>query len=130
LNTLYIGNKRRFASRGIEKAGLEPEEIRAAEREFRADYPDRKNVPDWAYRKKRTEPLLIVHALRIDLPTPKGDPARPDPDHEDPVIAWSMSFPSTKLASETVRYVVNTRGMLENYGSEMDDDEGLDGEDS
>jgi hypothetical protein len=128
-DTLYITNKQRVASRGIEQVGLKSSDIKKAQDNFRAEHPDRKNVPDYVYRPYRPAPLLIVHALRVDHPVKEGDTIRrPDEQHQDPVIAWSISFPSTELEEKTVKYVVNPRWLREQFGSEIDDDEGLDGE--
>jgi hypothetical protein len=43
-------------------------------------------------------------------------------------VAWSISFPGTKLEEKKVSYVVNTTWLRENYseefGEEMDGDNG------
>ena len=128
-DTLYITNKQRVASRGIEQVGLTASDVKRAQDNFRAEHPDRKNVPDRVYRPYRPAPLLIVHVLRIDHPVEKDDKARrPDENHQDPVIAWSISFPSTKLEEKTVKVVGNPRWLWEQFGAEISDDEGLDGE--
>ena len=39
------------------------------------------------------------------------------------MVAWSISFPSTRLEEERVEYVVNTTWYQEHYGDDEDDDE-------
>ena len=61
------GNARRVASRGLEKSGLLPEEIRAAEARHQAldDESGRKTtIADHFYRHERTRPLLMLHFIR------------------------------------------------------------------
>ncbi len=118
--TLFITNKQRVASRGMEKVGLKVEQIQKAE----ADYREEENLgneghinyADRIYRKVRAKPLLIVHLLAIG------------PEHEDlsetkPVVAWSISFPETEQDEEKVEYVVNTTWFREHYEDEYDEDE-------
>jgi len=42
-------------------------------------------------------------------------------DH--PVLAWSISFPTTKHPQERVEYVVNTTWLRENFQDELEDDD-------
>lgn len=118
-DTLDITNKQRVASRGVDKVGLSEEQISLAETEYRAR--DRlgknvKNYPDKIYRQQRTYPLLIVHLLAIE-------PDDQVPNYQEPVAAWSMSFPKTNREEEKTEYIVNSRWFEENYGiSETEDD--------
>jgi hypothetical protein len=64
----------------------------------------------------RERPLLIVHMLAIGS---KED----DLSQSQPVVAWSISFPETKLEQKLVEYVVNTTWWRENYREELDDDD-------
>ena len=119
--TLMVTNKQRVSSRGIERTGLTPEEVLGAEEQYRQQFPDRANFPDWIYRKVRTRPLLVVHLLAI---------GRQDEDlsMERPVVAWSISFPMTYREEMKIEYVVNTTWYQEHYGDE-DDDEAEDDDD-
>lgn len=125
-NTLHITNKQRVASRGTEKAGLTAEQIKLAEWQYReekqaasADDDKEKpiNYPDRIYRAVAgRRPLLIVHLLAIGK---KND----DLSHEQPVLAWSLSFPSTQMEEKKVEYVVNTTWLRENYGQDLEEEE-------
>jgi hypothetical protein len=125
-STLRI-SKQRVSSRGVEKAGLTDEEIKVAEKKHRLNEgveeggDKRVNYPDRIYRAVRRRPLLVIHLLAI------GD------EHEDlsaqqPVVAWSISFPSTLLEERKVEYVVNTTWVREHFGLDLDDEE-MDGDD-
>ncbi len=114
--TLRITNKQRVASRGIEKTGLTPEQVSAAEAAWIKEKGSQ-NFPDRIYRQVRERPLLIVHLLAIGS---KED----DLSQSQPVVAWSISFPETKLDQKLVEYVVNTTWWRENYREELDDDDG------
>ena len=113
--TLRITNKQRVASRGIEKTGLTPEQVSAAEAAWTKEKGSQ-NFPDRIYRQVRERPLLIVHMLAIGS---KED----DLSKSQPVVAWSISFPETKLEQKLVEYVVNTTWWRENYREELDDDD-------
>jgi|GEM_PF-1620014 len=67
------------------------------------------NYPDLIFRKVRKRPLLIVHLLAIGG---EADDLR----NSEPVVAWSLSFPNTKLEEKKVEYVVNTTWVRENFG--------------
>lgn len=120
--TLRVTNKQRVASRGVEKTGLSDDEIEAAEREYRerGDAKPSKdgswNYPDLIYRSRRTRPLLIVHLLAIGG---ENDDLR----QSQPVVAWSISFPGTKLEEKRVEYVVNTTWVRENFADDLDEAE-------
>ena len=113
--TLMVTNKQRVSSRGIEKTGLTSKEIQDAEKQYSQQFPDRVNFPDWIYRKVRTRPLLVVHLLAI---------GRQDQNlsKEQPVVAWSISFPATHREEKKVEYVVNTTWYQEHYGDEEDEE--------
>ena len=119
--TLMVTSKQRVSSRGIEVTGLTEAEAGCAQEEFRRRYPNRKNIPDWIYREVRTKPLLVVHMLAIGK---KGV----DLSGERPVVAWSISFPTTCREERKVEYVVNTTWYQEHYGDEDDDEPGDDDE--
>lgn len=131
---IRVTNKHRVASRGIEKTGLSPEQISEAERSYEAQVrptsgqAKRLNYPDWIYRAKRPRPLLIVHALEIveqQEPDAGGDLKRVA---EEPVIAWSISFPATAREEEQVEFMVNKTWLEENSQSQSEDDD-LDADD-
>ena len=119
--TLMVTNRQRVSSRGVEKTGLTEHEVRHAEEHFDSvqhgsKLHGRVHYPDWTYRKFRNKPLLVVHLLAIGK---EGD----DLSKETPVVAWSISFPSTRLEEERVEYVVNTTWYQEHYGDEDDDED-------
>ena len=113
--TLMITNKQRVSSRGIERTGLTSKEIRDAQEQYSQLFPGRTNFPDWIYRKVRTRPLLVVHLLAVG----KKDE---DLSKEKPVVAWSISFPTTRREEKKVEYVVNTTWYEEHYGDEDDEE--------
>ena len=122
-NTLRITNKQRVSSRGIEKVGLSEEQIKAAEAQYvkskteggeNIDF-NSVNYPDWAYRAQRVKPLLIIHLLSIgnkdsDLSSSK------------PIVAWSISFPSTELEEKKAEYIVTSTWLREHFGQDMEDE--------
>ena len=117
--TLMITNKQRVASRGVERYGLTEDCIRDAERryreEHRKDLRDGKkvNYPDRIFRRVRTKPLLVIHLLEVR----KGEKRSVD----QPVVAWSMSFPKATHSEERVEWWVNTTWVREQY---LEEDEG------
>ncbi len=116
--TLFITNKQRVSSRGIERVGLNEDQISACEGRYRELHTGRTvNYPDRIYRAVRRRPLLVVHLLAIGFE---------DSDLSDqrPVVAWSISFPRSDRPRETVEYVVNTTWLKERNEDEREDDEG------
>lgn len=113
--------KARVASRGVEKTGLSLMAVIEAEAAYRRasgkKEGDRVNYPDLIYRRRRERPLLVVHLLRIDNPDEDKTPM-----HEEPVVAWSISFPQTHLPENRVEYVVTPTWIRENT-RDADDDE-------
>jgi hypothetical protein len=116
--TLYITNKQRVASRGVEKTGLPPGEVAAAEEAYRLENPGQgePNYPDRIYRRRRQRPLLIIHLLAIGG---RDD----DFTRVKPVVAYSISFPAPTGDEEKIEYVVNTTWLRENYREDLDEDE-------
>jgi len=120
--TLRISNSQRVASRGVEQTGLSKEEIHEAQRKYSKSHVtktkriNKVNYPDHIYRAERKRPLLIVHLLKIDS-------ERGGREHQNPVVAWSISFPKTKVPEKRVEYVVNTTWLRENYRDDIDEDE-------
>lgn len=91
-------NKRRVASRGLEKTGLSEEEIITAEKNFSS-----KNISDRAYRSMRKRPLLMLHVLDCRL----NDSSL----FNKGIGAYGVSFPGeagNRRPKILVEYVVNT----------------------
>lgn len=114
------GQKRRVASKGAEKTGLEEDVVTAAEAKYRdnAEPGKGKNIPDWVYREARTVPLLMLHVLdcrksKDELPLKTGVPA------------YGISFPGKRGPHRDmlVEYVVNTTWWKNYYGDDMEDEE-------
>ncbi|WP_111748841.1 Z1 domain-containing protein [Salinisphaera orenii] len=120
-HTLYITNKARVSSRGVEAVGLSDNEREQAKKNFREETSppresDRLNYPDRVYRAVRKRPLLIVHLLAIGK---DGE----DLSGAEPVVAWSISFPETELKEKKTEYVVNTTWFRERFGAEEAEEE-------
>ena len=123
--TLRIGNRQRVSGRGIERVGLTTSETKAAETAYRGHLENegklpadgRVEFPDWAYRKMRTKPLLMIHLIDIN------DSQLPIPSLYHPVVAWGISFPKTAKDDQRVDYIVNLIGVRELYGDPGDDEE-------
>ena len=64
-----FSNRRRLSTSGIDRAGMSDEEIRSAEKSWRAKEEGNsgKSIPDIAYRSVRERPLLALHLIRPDL---------------------------------------------------------------
>jgi len=125
--TIRVTNKQRVSSRGVERAGLEQNQIDAAESAYLdtlSGYrPEGKkpNFPDRIYRRVRTRPLLVVHMLDLR----KQDGTK---EGNEPIVAWSISFPETDTPEERTEYIVNTTWLRENYRDDLDEDE-MEGDD-
>lgn len=128
-DTLHITNKQRVSSRGVERAGLTQEQVIQARQTYRellsgngrtVGDDNSINYPDRIYRAVRTRPLLIIHLLKIDS---HEDSIGGRSQHDEPVVAWSISFPSTATDEKRVEYVVNTTWLREIYRDEIDEEE-------
>lgn len=111
-------NKRRVASRGLEKAGLSEEEIRRAEEDYR-EHNTATNIPDNAYRGNR-QPLLMLHLLDCRL----GDDGTSL--FAQGVPAYGVSFPGragSRRPEKLVEYVVNTIWWQNEYLDTLDDED-------
>jgi hypothetical protein len=117
---IQIGAKQRVASRPVEHIGMDPDLVKEIENEFEKESSTKtKSIPDKAFRRRRTRPLLVLHVLRIDRDD-LGIVA-------DGVTAWGISFPVSAREEETVGYVVNTTWLNEQFSAEMDEElEGVD----
>ena len=111
-------NKRRVASRGLEKTGLSESKIADVE----ANYSG-KNIPDHAYRSVRKHPLLMLHLLDCQL--------NDKPLSEYGITAYGISFPGvagSRRPKKLVEYIVNTTWWKNEYFNLLDFEENLDDE--
>ena len=122
--TLWITNKQRVSTRGIARIGVDDEDVRQAEADYDAKHSTvkkRANYPDRIYGPVRKRALLVVHLLAIGA---EDDDLR----GQEPVVAWSISFPATSREEEKVEYVVNTTWEREHYPEDDDEEDTDDGE--
>jgi hypothetical protein len=114
---LASGKSARVASRGAERAGMSPEDIKAAEDEFSLANPGKKNVPDHAYRSKRRCPLLLLHLI-----SPYDE--KGEIKYDDPVWALGLSFPDLgdEKSKRRVKYRINLVEWRTRFEAEADDD--------
>lgn len=82
---LVSGRSARVASRGIEREGLPPTVVAAITGDYRREKPG-KSVPDAEFRKRRANPLLLVHVIE---PKIKGEEKK----LPDGLVALGLSFP-------------------------------------
>lgn len=115
----FSGKKMRIASRGIEKAGVEPSKAQVAE----DSYDKNGNYPDSIYRQVRDKPLFILHFVKPKAPKDKEGDSKVALIPSYPVVAWGISLPVSKKASEKVAYIVNTQRYKELYGEDDIDEE-------
>lgn len=104
--TTLAAKKSRIASRGDEKLGLSKEEIRRVESEYRkskSQISGNLSYPDLIYRESRPRPLLMVHYIQFKDDGSSQLKLAPG----KPVVAVSVSFPSTSINSEPVSYRLN-----------------------
>jgi hypothetical protein len=101
--------KMRVGSRGVEKEGLTAQEIKAAEKSFREDPENQgaKTVPDWAYRKVRTRPLLILHLLEGTYKNQLGKDEIYKTNDGSVLAAIGLSFCKLQNSSQRVKYQIN-----------------------
>ena len=127
--TLLVSNRQRVSTKGIERTGLTDEQRASAEKAYRDELEKNGRsaegrtiqYPDWAYRKKRTKPLLMIHLIEVQS---NGLDAPP----RQPVAAWGISFPGTEREEHRVEFMVNTTWLRENHGDDIDEDE-MEGDD-
>ena len=118
------GESRRVGSAEDEKEGLTEEQIADAVQAFRHERPTAKpssTVNPRYYRKvDGRRPLLI---LRLVRPMIKEGESKTIYGKE--VLAWGLSFPTSKIAGGTVEYIVNTIRMREMFGEDEIEEEAL-----
>jgi len=114
---LVSGTKRRVASRGAERLGLNEDQVSAAI-EW---HGSRTNVPDHAYRRNRTRPLLMLHLLRVTHKHPETDAEIPGEIH----AAYGLSVPPLPegVKEQLVSYSANLIAYRELYGSSVDEED-------
>lgn len=123
----FSGKRMRVASRGIEKAGVDPEKARNAEEDYAAKKQktggERVNYPDSIYRAVRDRGLFILHLVKAKAPDGKEDDQKVSFMPEEPVVAWGLSLPHSNRGVETVEYLVNTVRYKELFGDNEEDDD-------
>ena len=123
----FSGKRMRVASRGVEKAGVDPAKAAAAEMKYRQDKGksdgDQVNYPDSIYRRQRDRGLFILHFVRATSPVGKKHATGTELIPSAPVVAWGISLPASSRRDERVEYVVNPVRYQELFGEEDDDDQ-------
>jgi hypothetical protein len=118
------GASRRVGSAEDEREGLTDEQIEKALEDYRLSRADKtlpKTVSPAVYRKVAgRRPLLIIRLVRPMVDGPDGDTV-----YGKDVLAWGLSFPSSKIEDGTVEYIVNTIRMREMFGEEEIEEEAL-----
>ena len=119
-----ITSRQRVSSRGIERTGLTEEEARGAEEDYDAAQSLIRRAVGRTIRTGSTgrsarSPFSWSTSLRSAM-------AGEDLRGERPVVAWSISFPSTRREEDLVEYVVNTTWYREHYLGEDDDEDVVD----
>jgi len=114
---LVSGTKRRVASRGAERLGLTEGQISAAIEWHGSDV----NVPDHAYRRNRSRPLLMLHLLRVSHKNPETEIEVPGEIH----AAYGLSVPPLPegVKEQLVSYSANLIAYRELYGSSIDEED-------
>ncbi|CDN95978.1 Z1 domain-containing protein [Agrobacterium tumefaciens] len=122
----FSGKRMRVASRGIEKAGVDVTAAACREDQFRKKegFADdaRVNYPDSIYREIRTRPLFILHLVNPTAPKGEEEDDRAKILTDLTAVAWGISLPKSDRGGEEVAYVVNTRKMIELFGSDEPDE--------
>lgn len=121
------GSSRRVGSPGDERVGVDPTAAAQALADFLTDYEQRgdtppKTIPDRIYRAVRERPLLILRLVKIIRPD-GADESQLSKIPKGPVIAYSISFPTSETNDGRVDYVVNTQKFRELFGVDEDEEE-------
>lgn len=138
---LFVSNRNKVSTKNPERAGLSQVQLA----KVLSEYEERKNEPhhpsiDCLCRMYRTRPLLVIHHLDMRFPNEasyrrvcktgdkrfgKFDGSQWSPDHNESMIAWSISFPVLDIEKET-EYVFNKvalEGMYQGDDGADEDDE-------
>jgi hypothetical protein len=118
---IHVGDRSRVAARGIEKLGLDQEQILQIEQKYREDN-NTKNIPDLAYRIQRKRPLLMLHILDIFTKDEKATKQLQELKRAN-LVTYGISFPFSKVATRPVQYEVNTTYWNDVYNLEEEDEE-------
>lgn len=123
----FSGKRMRIASRGIEKAAVDPAKAKTAEEQYRADKSksakERVNYPDSIYRRQRDRGLFILHYVQATPPEEKIGTEGCELIPKEPVVAWGISLPVSERPGERVEYVVNTTRYKELFGEDDEDED-------
>lgn len=112
---IVSGTKARVGSRGIEKEGVPVEIVRQIDERYHLEGD---NVPDWAYRIVRPNPLLLIHIVKPIVNNQDYDTAG------IPLIAVGLSFPefNDNTDARKVLYRINLVEWRNMFQTELDDD--------
>lgn len=90
-SVLVSGARARIGSRGLEKYGLTPEQVKAAEQQA----GESGNVPDRLYRDQRERPLLLVYPILGNEGAVKqaAEHLKPYPEDGSVIVGLGLSFP-------------------------------------
>ncbi|WP_319567777.1 Z1 domain-containing protein [Cohaesibacter marisflavi] len=122
----FSGSKMRVGSRGIEKAGINPQKAEEAELNYltqRAGKETKPNFPDRIYRQARERPLFIIYLVQATPPKNMSEDARVSKIPSQTVVAWGMSLPASARPEQSVEYIVTPTWMREMFGEEDVDEE-------
>ena len=123
---LVSGKGARVGSRGDVRHGLSPEMARMVADADRQRNPDRRQVPDDAYRAEMKAPLLLVYLLRGVERVPDNGTVR-EVDYRDNLVlpALALHFPGSGEADgprHLVRYRLNKIAQAELLPPDLDEE--------
>lgn len=124
---LSLSSRGKVAGRGLERVGLSETEVESLQQQWLEQNPSKtnQNIPDRIFRTIGRRPLMALHFLEIkstnELPNELTS-------INIPITAWSISFPPTCKAQNSVEYRVNTSWIKSlDLSAEMEETDG-DGE--
>ncbi|MDC1269478.1 Z1 domain-containing protein [Amylibacter sp.] len=128
----FSGKAMRVASRGIEKAGVDPTLAAAVEETYRKkkglDAGEKANYPDKDYRKVRDHGMFILHFVKAKKPKLTEELSASNTllatkIPQEPVIAWGMSLPTSLYDDQGEEFIVNSVKFKELFGDEDEDED-------
>jgi hypothetical protein len=127
---LVSGKSARVGSRGVEREGIEPQQIRTAEEHYRASADAQPSIPDRVYRAVRERPLLLIHCIEAHKMVEGQKEPVPVPAASEQFIALGLSFPrfEDSQSAKKVVYKVNVvewRALFEEEAEEEEEMNGL-----